>query len=613
MSPLSSIRFKVIIIIALLMVIPVLILGGTGLYYYQGVVRQNIGSDNLGQSKAISTLTDYYVNLGKEYLNSFAVRPLLISAIESSDSTFLNVSANYAAVESTEFHSVFVTDASGKVLSFGSEHPDFPYASEVGKNYSDKPFVSQVLKTHTSYVSDGIKDLDGLPTIFVGVPIIDNNTTIGALVGAVDLTSYRNIVLGTQAHKNQDVYLVNNSGHVMMHSNTTYMDNMADFSTLPAVNNVLKGSEGVVEQKLPPENSIRLVAYTPITKYGWGVVVSVPTGIAYQPITESAWYLLAFLIVLLIGAMIASVIFGDSITRPLLRISSATAKIPETSPDVIEKELPLGRKDEFGSLARSILAMAKTISLDRTRILSARDEMEKEKERAEDEKQRAELYVDVMGHDINNLNQAALANMEILQNTAKLTDNEKEMINNAITSVMSSAGIIDNVRKLQKITGEELHREKVDIDQMIQACINETYRPEGKKVVIRYTPKKGLYVIGTPLLKEVFCNLIDNSIKYSREEVQVDIGVKETQTDGRKIYEVSVSDNGYGIPDETKEKLFRRFQRGTTKARGKGLGLYIVKKLLEKFGGSIQIKDRVAGDYSQGTMFVVTLPVADGE
>ena len=69
--------------------------------------------------------------------------------------------------------------------------------------------------------------------------------------------------------------------------------------------------------------------------------------------------------------------------------------------------------------------------------------------------------------------------------------------------------------------------EKVDIDLMIQACTRETHRPEGKKVVIRYTPKKGLYVIGTPLLKEVFCNLIDNSIKYSREEVEVDIQVKE--------------------------------------------------------------------------------------
>jgi signal transduction histidine kinase len=305
-------------------------------------------------------------------------------------------------------------------------------------------------------------------------------------------------------------------------------------------------------------------------------------------------------------------LIGNYIAEPLVRIDRATTKITDGGLDKLGQSLPLKRKDEIGHLARSVLSMAKTIRSDREHIISAKDRAEVEKERAEEEKQRAELYVDLMGHDINNLNQSILANLETIQMGDNLTDGQKTMVANAITSVMSSAGIIDNVRKLQKITGEELHVERVDIDPMIQACINETHRPEGKKVVIRYTPKNGLYVVGTPLLKEVFCNVIDNSIKYSGDEVEIDIQVAEKQLSGRRVYEVSVSDNGYGIPDEIKPKLFQRFQRGTTKAHGKGLGLYIVKKLLEKFGGSIQIRDRIPGDHTQGSTIVITLPVAEG-
>lgn len=613
MSPLSSIRFKVIVILALLMVVPVLVLGVGGLLYYQHAVKENIDSENLAHAKAMSALTENYVALSQNYLDSIAARPLVISAVKTGDPTYLKVSASYAAMKSQQFQSVFATDASGKVLSYNSEYPDNRYTGEVGKNYSQMPVVSQVLNTSNPYVSDGLKDaVDGTTTVYIGVPVLDNNTVIGTLVGSMDLWNLTSLLLETRTNNDQYISIVNKSGNVMVHSNRSYAENMADFSAFPAVQNVMKGQQGVVEGILSIENEDRLAAYSPISKYGWGVVVSIPSGVAYQPITQSTRYLTTFLIALLLGAILLSIIFGDYITRPLLHISDATAKIPAAGVNELERELPLGRKDELGNVARSVLAMAKTIGLDRERLISARDAMEKEKERAEDEKQRAELYVDIMGHDINNLNQSALANMEIVQSNANLTENEKEMINNAITSVMSSAGIIDNVRKIQKITGEEIHGERVDIDQMIQACINEAHRPEGKTVTIRYSPKKGLYVVGTPLLKEVFCNLIDNSIKYSRDEVEIDILVKETQTEGRRVYETTISDNGYGIPDETKQKLFKRFQRGTTKAHGKGLGLYIVKKLIEKFGGSIQIENRVPGDYSKGTLFTITLPVAEG-
>jgi signal transduction histidine kinase len=168
------------------------------------------------------------------------------------------------------------------------------------------------------------------------------------------------------------------------------------------------------------------------------------------------------------------------------------------------------------------------------------------------------------------------------------------------------------VRKLQQLSEEELHVEPVDLDRMIAECVKEADNPKGKKVTINYEPKAGMMVMGVPLLKEVFCNMINNSIKYSGTDVTIDIIPDESVVSGKKYYSIAISDNGMGIPDEVKSKLFKRFQRGTTKSHGKGLGLYIVRSLLEKFNGTVKVEDRIPGDYTKGAKFTVMLPAAEG-
>ena len=82
-------------------------------------------------------------------------------------------------------------------------------------------------------------------------------------------------------------------------------------------------------------------------------------------------------------------------------------------------------------------------------------------------------------------------------------------------------------------------------------------------------------------------------------------------TDGKKYYEVSVADDGPGIPDDMKGQLFRRFKGEGVKASGHGLGLYLVKTIVEDFGGRVRVEDRVPGDYTRGAKFVVLLSGCD--
>jgi len=584
------------LLLILVMVAPVILVGLISTVYFRDVIRSDIGDGNLDQAKIVSGFTASYVNSSLLYLESQASRPSVFDAVNQGNTTFLNDTI-MPIQNSSIFSGVYATNRSGIVVS------SFP-ANIAGSNDSGSPWIREVLRNNRGYVSDGILSrATGRPVVYVSAPIAYNNTTAGVLVGTLDLEYYKKYLAGARTEELGYTYIVNRTGHVMAHTNSSYMDVMLNISDRPGVQNVLMGETGVVEQYNDREHKYKLASYTPIPQYGWGVVVSLPVDVAYAPISSALnWFLLMLSLLALLALAIAGTA-SAGLVKPLLRMAAATREMPFGS---YEKDLPLDHRDELGILARSMDGMAKNIRKDQEFIVSSRD-------RAEEERRRAELYVDIMGHDINNLNQVALTNLEFMKDGPGLTAEDLKMLDSAINSVKGSAEIIENVHKIQRLTGETLELENVDLDDLIQSCIREAPRSGNKVVKINYEKRPGMFVRAVPLLKELFCNLIGNSVKYSGPEVTIDIEAREKIEDSRNYYVISVADNGHGIPDDVKPRLFRRFERGTTKAHGKGLGLYIVKMLAERFGGDVRVEDRVPGDNAKGAKFVVTLPASPGK
>ena len=108
-------------------------------------------------------------------------------------------------------------------------------------------------------------------------------------------------------------------------------------------------------------------------------------------------------------------------------------------------------------------------------------------------------------------------------------------------------------------------------------------------------------------LGEVALNLISNAIKYSPQGGRVRVSAWYDDDDGRLV--MSVEDQGIGIAKEDQAQLFVTFQRihrpETQGVRGTGLGLYIVKGLLELMGGAVWVESEL----DQGSTFFVALPV----
>ena len=103
----------------------------------------------------------------------------------------------------------------------------------------------------------------------------------------------------------------------------------------------------------------------------------------------------------------------------------------------------------------------------------------------------------------------------------------------------------------------------------------------------------------------VLQNLLENAVKYTPEFGKIEIKVKNN----KDKLDISVKDNGIGIPEKDKEKLFTKFFRADNVVRmqteGSGLGLFIVKNIIEMHGGQIKCKS----EEGKGTEFIFDLPL----
>jgi len=171
--------------------------------------------------------------------------------------------------------------------------------------------------------------------------------------------------------------------------------------------------------------------------------------------------------------------------------------------------------------------------------------------------------------------------------------------------------LTENLRLLSRLETPDAPtvREPVNLKGVIEDVIMALFETaEARKVRLRYVgPERPVRVLGDrDRLRQVFMNLMDNGIKYSKPEGgQVIIGVQEE----RDRLCVRVSDEGIGIADEDLPHIFDTAYRApdarALRRTGSGLGLAIVKRIVEQHGGAIRVQSRVG----EGTTVSFDLPV----
>ncbi|MFP4095030.1 MAG: ATP-binding protein [Cyclobacteriaceae bacterium] len=163
--------------------------------------------------------------------------------------------------------------------------------------------------------------------------------------------------------------------------------------------------------------------------------------------------------------------------------------------------------------------------------------------------------------------------------------------------------MIDSVRL--ETGGLEIDTEKVQAETFLND-LNDTQRPlvesAGLQWDLRVHTNGGLLQIAPHRMHQVFENLISNAIKFT--PVRGTITLKAYTQDEHIVFELS--DTGLGISEDHLDKIFDKYWQ-KSKTRGSGLGLYIVKKIVEAHRGSISVESKLSG----GTRFRIRLPLAE--
>lgn len=203
------------------------------------------------------------------------------------------------------------------------------------------------------------------------------------------------------------------------------------------------------------------------------------------------------------------------------------------------------------------------------RSQAKREQAERELKEA---KAQSEMYLDLMGHDINNMNQIALGFLELAIDTLALDDSARELITRPLEALESSTNLISNVRRLQVAKNGSLQLHAMEVGQTLDEVIPRFLNIAGREITIHKKYECECYVMANSLLDDVFSNIIGNAIKHSKGALTITINVTNRFINNKKFCQIGIEDNGPGIPDELKNTLFNRFRSETRRASGKGLG-----------------------------------------
>jgi signal transduction histidine kinase len=212
------------------------------------------------------------------------------------------------------------------------------------------------------------------------------------------------------------------------------------------------------------------------------------------------------------------------------------------------------------------------------------------------------LFTDILSHDLRN----PIAVIKGCESTLAggETDDKRtglhEMMERNIRRV---EGMIENASKYTRLRGmEEIERQPVDLAGLLRETVENLRGAWEAKGMTIAGPGEGEYPAPVnPLMEDVFQNLLSNAISYSPEKSRIEIEIADAG-DQRRI---SFRDAGPGIPDENKEKIFARFERlGDGRVKGQGLGLAIVRRIVELHGGKV----RVENNPDKGSTFIVDIP-----
>jgi two-component system sensor histidine kinase MprB len=275
----------------------------------------------------------------------------------------------------------------------------------------------------------------------------------------------------------------------------------------------------------------------------------------------------------LLAAGAASVIgasLADRITRPLRRLRSVAEEVAETGD--LDREIEAVRADEIGALARAFNQMIRALGVSK--------------------EQQRRLVIDA-SHELRTPLTSLRTNVEVLQRVKSISPGEHEALMSDVNSELVE--LSDLVAELVQLATDEHTAEiaqRFRLDELVERVAERTQRRHDQPISVKAVRCE--FVGRQGMLERALTNLVENASKWSPLHGKIEIVLDE--------FGLTVFDEGPGIPEEDRERVFDRFYR-TDEARtmpGSGLGLAIVQQVVVAHGGAVSVGEGFNGGAAVG-------------
>lgn len=228
-------------------------------------------------------------------------------------------------------------------------------------------------------------------------------------------------------------------------------------------------------------------------------------------------------------------------------------------------------------------------------------ERKRAEQRVEAQRDDLELLHRVLRHDIRNDLQLITANAEMLDGHV---EPEVEGYLAALeSSAQEAVALTESARDLANVILQlEVENTTMDLRSVLQEQLEEARSSHGDAEIRLEGTIPAVDVVADTMLHSTFRNLLNNAVLHNDTDAPV-VSVSAHQTDDRVV--TRVADNGPGVSDARKDEIFGKGEKGLDSG-GTGVGLYLVRSLVDKYGGEVRVED----NDPRGARFVVELPVA---
>ncbi|SHL23651.1 ATP-binding protein [Chryseobacterium polytrichastri] len=206
-----------------------------------------------------------------------------------------------------------------------------------------------------------------------------------------------------------------------------------------------------------------------------------------------------------------------------------------------------------------------------------------------------------ISHDLGTPLTVMKLNAQMLLANFEKTEKNRNKLTSIVEEIDNMAEMMHDVLQLSRAKHSDIELESLPTQHTIHKISENakiTFDSPTSEIIIKECPE---VLADKTMLHQVFLNIINNAVKYSSQQDQPRVEIEGTEDGQTIIYRIS--DNGIGIPEEDKHKMFKIFNRmdNAKKFKGNGVGLSIVHRIMNRIGGNVDYKSN-----KDGTSFILT-------